>query len=443
MRLFGSSALAIALALTGAATVHAQYAPVWNSTTWRSTPAPPDAGPQYRLAQAPSVRPASVSQPATNFGQQAVAGSNYDYAKFAEGQTPTQEPLPDPAANGNALPSDIDAGASPYESALTAPCGNCLPCNTCCSGGWYGALGGLLLTRANANPVWTSALVSNNNDQVLNSVDANGGWRAGGLVRVGRRFCCGGALEASWWSIAPITGYASVTSPGNLLTPIDLFGVNIGGVPATNYFDNADTQAIWRRDTFQNIEVNWYSAPMIGPGQRCAVSWLAGVRYFVFNEGLIFGSVTNGSQWGQNGGLDEAYMNAQVRNRLVGPQVGVIGNFFIGPRLSLFAAPKFGIFNDFMSQQFQVYRGDGLSAMNVQSSQNNIAFVSQFETGLNYAITPNFSVFGGYMVLIASGVALADNQYPHFLVDQPEIAHIKPNGDLILHGAMFGVQFLF
>ena len=47
------------------------------------------------------------------------------------------------------------------------------------------------------------------------------------------------------------------------------------------------------------------------------------------------------------------------------------------------------------------------------------------------------------VALSALGVALADNQFPHYLIDQPEIGHIKPNGDLILHGAIFGMQFFF
>lgn len=371
-----------------------------------------------------------------------TAAARYEYAPAAPGI-----PAPNPNVVTPAAPQMQGyPPESQFQEALSAPCGACASCGncgTCCGPVWFGALGGMVLTRNNPNPVWTSALVSNNFDQVLNTVDAMDSWRAGGEVVVGRRLCCGQAWAVTWWTIAPFQAFASVSDPGNLLTPIDLFGVNIGGAPATDFFDNADEHRIWRRDTFQNVELNWYSAPVGLPGRPCTLTWLTGLRYFQFNEGVIFGSVAGGNTFGSDGGIHEAYINSQVRNRLLGVQVGAVGNYFFRPRLSLFAVPKFGIYNNWAHEDFQVYRGDGLNAMTVRENANLVAFLSELDLGLNWAVTPRCSFYGGYRVLFVNGVALADNQFPHFLIDTPEIAHIKPNGNLVLHGVLFGVQWVF
>ena len=47
---------------------------------------------------------------------------------------------------------------------------------------------------------------------------------------------------------------------------------------------------------------------------------------------------------------------------------------------------------------------------------------------------------GGYRVVAVTGVALADNQIPHFLAAANEFADVKTNGELILH-AHLGVSF--
>jgi hypothetical protein len=461
MRLLRSSMLA--LAVVGCATAARAQDPSFGAPAMLPLPssiAPPGYAP-YAYGQGdyapPMAAPAATStpyarqggwmpgphQPAPQATPRAAQAPRTLPARFQPLQPEAVQGMPamSPGAPDRSAVSEGSPGNC-FEQAMAAPAG-CGACATCCRPMWFGALGGMVLTRNNPNPVWTSALVSNNANQVLNTVDAMDSWRAGGEVRLGRQLCCGGAWEVTWWTIAPFSAFASVWDPGNLLTPIDLFGVNIGGAPASDFFDNAQEHRIWRRDTFQNVELNWYSLPVALPSGTCTLSWLTGIRYFQFNEGVVFGSVSGGNEFGSDGGINEAYINSQVRNRLLGAQVGAVSNYFIRPRLSLFAMPRFGIFNNWAHEDFQLYRGDGLNAFTIRENQNLVAFLAQIDTGLNWAITPRCSIYGGYRVLLVNGVALADNQFPHFLIDQPEIAHIKPNGNLLLHGAIFGVQFLF
>jgi len=49
----------------------------------------------------------------------------------------------------------------------------------------------------------------------------------------------------------------------------------------------------------------------------------------------------------------------------------------------------------------------------------------------------------GYRVVVLTGMGLADNQVPAFLLDTPEIRDIASNANLVLHGGYAGLEFNF
>ena len=49
----------------------------------------------------------------------------------------------------------------------------------------------------------------------------------------------------------------------------------------------------------------------------------------------------------------------------------------------------------------------------------------------------------GYRVVVATGIGLTDNQIPFYVTDIPGIRDIDHNGELILHGAFFGLAYNF
>ncbi len=57
--------------------------------------------------------------------------------------------------------------------------------------------------------------------------------------------------------------------------------------------------------------------------------------------------------------------------------------------------------------------------------------LGSFDLGLNYALGPHLSISGGYRVVVAGGIAWAENQIPHVLAATNEFADVKTNGDLI------------
>jgi hypothetical protein len=244
-----------------------------------------------------------------------------------------------------------------------------------------------------------------------------------------------------------MTGSASITDPTNSLsTPINLntqFGpVMIGANPASFYFDNAHAQRITRSDNVQNFELNLLQSAMVN-NSWLQLTGLAGFRYFQFNERLSYGSVAGGHNFGDNGGADEAYLNFRTTNNLFGGQIGAIANIPLTQRLGFFVIPKAGIFGNSMTGNAHLFSGDGMQGFNINSAKSDVSFLAEIDTGMNWAITPNFRAYFGYRVIGVANLALADNQFLPFLADQQGFAQLKQNGDLILHGGFAGAAWTF
>lgn len=354
---------------------------------------------------------------------------------------------------------------SPFAGALAAPpiAPVVLPGGVVARPGmWFGSLAGMIMTRDNPNKFWTSFNVNNAYDQTLNTQQAAANWSGGGQVMFGRWFGCSCnpmygpvcGVQFVYWGQTPMTGSASIVSPTNAWnTPINLGYVNIGPNPATDYFDNAHIHQVSRNDWFQNFELNALRRVVYGPG-GLMFTGMAGARFFRFRDSLSFASVAGGHNFGDDGGADEAYYDTSVTNNLMGFQMGGRVDYFVLPRVRLYAQPMFGIFGNHATIYSNVYSGNGLqgnvenifntsqtSPFLVQSSKNSVALMGQIDLGFGYQITPRFSAFAAYRVMAFSRMALADNQIPPFLVDQAAIRDIQMNGNLVLHGVVVGGMF--
>jgi hypothetical protein len=287
------------------------------------------------------------------------------------------------------------------------------------------------------------------------------GWRWGGEVMVGRRFCgCGcdpgtWSLEADFWSLQPLTSEVCQSVPGSTVgTPLNDNYLNFGSFPATTWFENAAEHRIWRTDEFYNLELNLVRGQWCyGNDSPFDLGWSAGVRFFRFAERLKLGSLMDGYHWGDDGGLDEAYINDQIANNLVGGQIGFELGYRLTNNLRIFASPKFGVFNNHVTNYYSPELGNGLEGQPspsggpgkfpVNSSSDGISFLTQIDLGLDWQISQRWSAQVGYRVVAVTGVGLADNQIPVYLNDIPAIAAIDRNGDLVMHGAFMGVSFNF
>ncbi len=410
----------------------------------------------------PALLPQQESPPPTGY---AVAPGAFSYgtpASTISARTVRQESVPPGAP---AIPTPADPSAAPippepggdFEQAIQG-CGNCEGCAdvclpTCCPR-WFGYVGGLVMTRDRSNKMWTTYETGNNPNQLMYFPGAD--WAGGAEVRFGSFIGCGCtcAWEATYWGVWGMTGNDSRLSPTNQLsTPIDLGFVDIvaPGSPASLIFDNASEHRLRREDNFHNVEINFLNYPLGGYNVNGPVrlSYLAGVRYFRLEEMLQFTSVRGGSVFGANAGLDQASLNLDMDNNLVGGQLGGRADWFITPSWLVFAAPKVGLFANYMNFDTQLTRGDGAVAtfastgnpFNLHASKTDVSFLAQIDLGTQFQVSRHCGIEFGYRAVAITGVALADDQIPPFLAAEDDWRDIDSNGSMILHGAFAGLTF--
>jgi hypothetical protein len=414
--------------------------------------APLTAGPSYAAPYGSgAIRPAVASAP-TEAPSEAPS--------LIEADQPPAAPAPadQPSVVEQMLgPEPVDAGPAGGEGCYSGPvecfeeqaCGDCLPDYCRCP--WFASAMWITMGRDEANRVWTSYQWGNEANQLYNTQDVDLRFHNGVEVHVGRRFCCDQwALEGVYWFLDRQTREATFGGP--LSTPLTVGHVEFNGVGANAWFDNAAAHRLRRTNDFQNVEINLIRNRLYGQWDSpWGVDWLVGVRYFRFEERLIFGALQNNSVWGEDGGAVEAYFDDKVVNHLVGFQFGFNADWRVVDGVRLFVTPKLGIYNNHIHQDFQAYLGDGTIATTgssgvagtypVVSSTNHFSFLGQIDVGVDWRFLPRWSLQGGYRLIAVTGVGLADNQFPPYLVDIPEIAAIDTNGDLILHGAFAGLTF--
>lgn len=350
-------------------------------------------------------------------------------------------------------------------------CGCCFALPSFAGGGtWYGYVGGLTMGRNTPNRFWTTYEAGNNPNQLMYFPGAD--WGGGVDTRIGYWFGCGcgdpcnpcgscggrAGIEAIYWGVWGLDGQSSLYDPSDSLsTPIDLglvyFDNPITG-QALDYFDNARSHRLTRNDEVHNVELNLLYIPCCDPCNRFQLTALAGVRYFRFTEGLQFGTLAGsapvGAQFGEYP-ADEAYLDVNVQNNLVGFQIGAYGNYQIANRFSIFAVPKIGIFGNHITAHNSLYTGSGVPAtfqltgnqFDIRNSRNVFSMLGSIDVGFNWAFTQNCSLIGGYRVVAVSNLALSDNQIPAYLAAEDEWNTISANGDLILHGAFAGLEVRF
>ncbi len=333
-----------------------------------------------------------------------------------------------------------------------ADCGmSCEACGTVCGKKcghrWFASFAGMNLTRDDIDTRFLGDELNNAANHVLPvpDTDPNGG----GEVHLGRWFGARSRVEASYWIVGSLTdsteAFGALLPAGALQTNLDVatapvaLGANVLG----DFFVNSAAQTLRRENDFQNLEINFIRGGVRPASGSFTASWMGGIRFFQFDENLLYGSVANGFAFGANGGANEAYIQSDVENNLVGFQFGGRGELFVGKKWSIYAAPKIGLYGNHINQQASVFRGDGVNGLLVNSQVDEFAVLGEIEAGINYEISPRWRVFGGYRVIAASGIALADDQIPLVVSDTAQWADVNSNGDLIIHGGFGGLEYRF
>jgi hypothetical protein len=430
---------------------------------------------------APGIQTGAMPEPVTTpAAQQNMGVTNQMLAEQGQSNSLTSSGWGTCAPNGGQC--------SAYGTAVNQPaCGNYLEGYSSESSLWYASLTAFAMTRDRPNKVYITYETGNeiHNDYPVDEMS----WRWGGEVRVGRRFCsgcnqgcntgcnsgCGSqgfwALEASYWTLDSFQGFVSHTSPvsptnpnGTVGTPLTV-GYNefldVTHLPtpayrnARDWFDGAGEHRLWRWDEIQSFELNLARGQWCyGPDSPWDLGFALGIRYFRFQESWKFGSRMDECSWDEQGGAYAAYLRDLITNNLIGPQLSFEVGYSMNQCLRFYMAPKVGIYNNNITNNFQAYLGNGqisrpvspyqsIGSYPVDSSVNSISFLTQFDVGLDWRWAQRWSGRIGYRVVTVSGIGLADAQVPFYIVDVPAIAEIDRNGDLIMHGGFISLAYNF
>jgi len=320
---------------------------------------------------------------------------------------------------------------------------------------WYASASVLSMTRNTPNRLWTTYQTGDESNQLPLVTPYE--WRWGGEIRFGRRFCCGcygtWALEATYWTLDALNSHTSITNPSRVSTTLTVGNVFFGLYPGTQWFDAALEHRLRRYNEIHSVELNLLRYRVFSTAELpWELSWSLGARFFRFEEQLTFSSVADPVNMTDRTMDHEAFLDDHITNNLVGFQFGFDANYYVSPTWRFFATPKFGIYNNHIEHLFQAYLGDGTVATQyeypgltypVRSSTDVVSFLTQIDLGLEWQFAPRWSARVGYRVVAATGIGLADNQIPQYIVDIPEIASIDTNGELILHGGFVGVAYNF
>lgn len=452
----------------------------------------PSSAPVYRTAAAPrntyiAQQPAQqvLTAPATPQPMPEPMPMYNEPAPQQNGsfnnQMPSEQIPPGPASSDGYVPYNSPCGPnhSTADKCEESTCGVDLPCARSCL--WYGLLTGLALTRNDPNKVWVSSEPDPNLFlEVMNTTDPDTGWKFGGEIRFGRRFCgccdpcneCGNtgywAVEADYWTTDPFTGYSNFINPdgSSFGTPLNVrwISFNITGGFATGdyWFNDSYEQRLWRRDEIHSAEINLVHGQWANIyGSNWDFAFSIGPRFFRFYEDLRYGALKNITYapnttpvWGQNNGEDEAYLRDQITNSFWGGQIGVDLGYNVCSSLRFFITPKVGIYDNYVTSDFQAYLGNGSVAyLNypgqtgsypVHATKNAFAMLTQVDAGVEWFFAQRWSARIGYRVLAVSGIGLADAQFPPYINDiQDSIMDVNTNGNLILHGAFATLTFNF
>lgn len=191
-------------------------------------------------------------------------------------------------------------------------------------------------------------------------------------------------------------------------------------------------------------------------GSRLNMTWLAGFRWFRFQDDLLYASSLQDTV--VNRAADDLYYEVNTLNDLIGFQTGFRMDYCCGHRFNLYTRTKFGVYNNTSSLYTRLgtdyqtaYLNDTRTPTNPDNGQsylfdvtkNQIAFLSELGTGLGVRINCNWTATFGYQAIVASGVAAAPDNVQTQFAYYDDVRDFHNNSTLILHGFNVGTTYNF
>lgn len=406
------------------------------------------------------------------------------------GYAPQAMPTPD-FSSGNCATGNC-GGSSVYgDASCGAPSLSCGP-TLVAPKPWFFGAGALFFNRVDDHDVRLTYDSNMPTPDYLSTDDARIGLMPGFEITGGRYFHCGQyAIAGTYWGLFPGSEEVSVMPPvgGNFRPNMPgMQDLDMPGQSVYDWYDGAAEHRLIRNSEVHNVEVNLLGfgigcasraglscpnpcatgcnsgcAPcnacvggptgmyVPAPCSRLSLTWLAGFRYFRFQDYMQYASSEGNMTFDAN----DLYYTNNVSNDLFGFQIGGFGNYCLTNCISVYSGVKMGVYGNHMNYDTSIGTGSGTYAVidspnaydgmpyNYMVSDNDVALLGEWDLGLGYRVNQCWSIRTGYRVVAASGVATAVGQIPYDYINVGHLTDINNNDALILHGAYVGLQYNF
>lgn len=220
-----------------------------------------------------------------------------------------------------------------------------------------------------------------------------------------------GALEANYivFSRAQSSQFLGV-EPAPVLAPETQIqyatSTLINGQPSNNVFLYDSSFSVTQNTQMFGAEANWVAKSPYEEG--FVTRPMVGFRYLDFNEALHQVGVFN-----QQGQLDPplvSFIDSDVTNRVYAPQIGLRLEM-VHRWMTIGFEPKvaFGVNNYNASVGTFHLRSPGDPAVNTTQSGSKFAPIGDFSFYGKLNLRDNFSLFGSYQIMVASGISRPAN----------------------------------
>lgn len=291
---------------------------------------------------------------------------------------------------------------------------------------WNLAVDALMLWQGNAQSL--PLLLDDGGATAVNAQELqtrmSGGVRVGLLRALGERY----AIEGNYFQARPFDSSEVAGAGGG---PYTL--VNMGDL----VFNDVESATVSTNGWIQSAELNWRKNECYSP-----ITWLAGFRWVELNSQANVETVFANTDPEAFGSGD---VSAEAGNNLYGGQMGAdVRLWNTRGRWRANAVGKAGIFLNSVAYQrstagFVTNTGEPFPLGTVAAKADQTSFFGEVGLNSTYWITDWLAWRAGYVVMWASGVAVAAEQLPLNSFGDGT-ASINTNGSVLLHGVTTGIE---
>ncbi len=273
---------------------------------------------------------------------------------------------------------------------------------------WQFALEGLTLSRGGMDQV---PLVVDGGGVLLFADDLKLGFGGGAKLTAYKNINSTDSIGIEFFFVDQMNASAFFAAPGAQLT---VYGAAFGSSPISLEYGT----------DIYNLEVNWRRDLNNSPFRV-----IAGMRAIKIGEQMSV----------QDAASPPNLFAGDLENQMLGFQFGLEASAPITSRMTLDAAIKVGLYNDFGT--FLATFPQAGPAARFYSEMSNSASTIELLLGVSYQISDRLSANIGYQAMMVNGIAVMPEQFDDLAV--PLLGELDMGGSVVYQGVSLGVKYVW